>query len=146
MSVEHVTVMNRTSRTFILSSPVGMKEEVLHVGDNRIPRAVWEYSVTCCPSLGRDPKLFVVPEAPASGSLRNVISVEIKGDVAEAKAVIAEVLKAPAPSIADMTASEAKRVIEQTTDLDALDAWTADSRKGVATAAQKRIDALMVSE
>lgn len=145
--VEHVTVMNRTSRTIVLSSPVGMKEETLHVGDNRIPRAVWEYSVACCPSLGRDPKLFVVPEARVErvGEVHQIsVNVNFEGD----PEVLAEAVKAAfaAPSIADMSVSEAKRVIEQTTDLDALDAWTSDSRKSVAAAAQKRIDALMVSE
>lgn len=152
MSGELVTVMNRTSRTIILSSPVGMKEETLRVGDNRIPLAVWEHSVACSPSLGRDPKLFVVPEARVERT-SEAHSLKIEVDLGGADpAEVASAIKAAiapafvAPSIADMSAAEAKRVIEQTTNLDALDAWTSDSRKGVAAAAQKRIDALMGAE
>lgn len=133
---EHVTVMNLTSRTYVLSAPLGMAEATLHVGDNRIPRAVWEYSVTCSPSLLRDPKLFVVPEPEARVERTS-----------EPEPLVA--LEAPVKVQIDLAAlsiSEAKRAIEQCSDLDALDAWTNDARKSVATAAQKRIDALMGAE
>jgi hypothetical protein len=130
-----ITVMNLTSRTYVLSAPLGMKEETLRVGDNRIPRAVWEHSVKCSPSLGRESKLFVVPEAPAR--------VERTSEPVALPEVVNE--PAGAPSLASMSVSEAKRAIEQTTDLDVLEAWTSDSRKAVASAAQRRLDHLMVT-
>jgi hypothetical protein len=150
MGDERITVMNLTSRTIVLSSPVGMKEEVLHVGDNRIPRAVWDYSVTCCPSLGRDPKLFVVPEAKPERVERVsepvVIAIKVDGDIAEIAKAVAGAVSKSTPSLADMSVSQAKRAIEQASDLDALDAWTHDPRKAVSAAAQKRIEALMGGE
>lgn len=142
---ELITVMNLTSRTYVLSAPLGMSEATLRVGDNRIPRAVWEHSVKCSPSLGREPKLFVVPEAPARVERTSEsigIHLEIKGDPSE---IAAALEAATRPSLDSMTVSEAKRAIEQTTDLDVLEAWTSDSRKAVATAAQKRLDHLMVT-
>lgn len=136
MSGEHVTVMNLTSRTYVLSAPLGMEEATLRIGDNRIPRAAWEHSVKCSPSLLRDPKLFVVPEAEARVERTS-----------EPEALIA--LDVPVKVQIDLVAlsiSEAKRAIEQCSDLDALDAWTNDARKSVATAAQKRIDSIMGAE
>ena len=142
---ETVTVMNLTSRTIFLSSPAGMREEVLNVGDNRIPRAAWDYSVACSPSLGRNPKLFVVPEGRVERTSEPV-SILVEGDEsAAAAAVDGAIASAVAPrSLSDLSVAEAKRVIEQTSDLDALDAWTSDTRKAVSSAAQKRLDHLMV--